>query len=468
MGTTPLALQNLVDITVTVAPAAATPNTFNQGLIIGPSTTIPSYGTNPRLRQYANLQAVASDGFSTSSPEYLAAQLYFSQTQPANFLWIGRQDLTAIQTAVPHAGAAGTGYAIGDVVTVVESGASHGQLTVTAVGSNGSVTTLATIIGGQGTGYTVTNALTTTGGSGSGLQVDITAIGESYLQAAEACRAANSQWYGLMVCSPTLADNLALSEWADPLWQTTRYYPWTNDAGVANGTANNVALQLQTLKIKVLGIYATTQNGLYPNNIYAAAAVMGVEMGLQTGLAGSFFTMAHKTLVGVAAEPLTQTQYNNIKNASWNVYANFAPFQVLEPGFMSSGDPSYWWLYIAMLCNNLQINAMNVLTGNPAVAQTNAGQHLLLDACNTACAYLASIGFLAGGTWEEASIPIPSAQNPGLTTGQALPLGYLNLSASYTTQSKAARAAGSAMPVYTAITTAGAVQNLLIGVYSQL
>jgi hypothetical protein len=470
MATTPpLALSNIVNITVTVAPAAATANSFNQGLIIGSSTVIPSYGANSRIRQYSSLTAILSDGFTLTSPEYIAAQIYFSQNQPAQFVWIGRQDLTAISTAtVGNSG--GSGYVVGDVITVVQGGASFGQLKVTGV-TSGVVNALALAGSGlQGTGYSVANNLaTTTDGSGTGLTVDITAIGESLLQASQACRAASNTWYGLMVCGPVDADNLAIAEWADPLWQTTRYYVWSNDAAIPAGTAGNLFLQLQALKLRVLGIYSTTQSGLYPNNIYAAAGLMGVEMGLNTGLANSFFTIAHKVVQGIAPEPVTQTQYTNIKNAGGLVYGNFAPYTLVEPGNMFSGDPSFLWLFLAVLVNNLQISCMNVLASLPADPQTNSGQHLLINAANQACDVLSVIGFLAGGVWTGASIPIPSANNPALITGQALPpAGYLNISPSYATQLAGDRAAGKAMPIYCAITTAGAVQSLLIGVYTQL
>ena len=534
----PLSLSNIIDISVTASPTAASANSFNQGLFIGPSSVIPSYGVNPRLRQYTGVTGLLSDGFTTSSPEYIAAQLYSSQTPAPEFLWIGRQDLTAIGAAVVDgrtvndgvmssttnpthlssatavfavgdvgsaitvigAGAAGanlvttiasytsptavvltspclttvtaaqtsiglvgSGYKVLDTVTVTQAGASYGVLTVLTVGAAGQVLTVGTVPGTQGTGYTTAAALPTMAVSpstGTGLEVNITA-GESLLQAAQACRAASSIWYGLAVNNPGDTDNLVISEWADSLWATVRYYAWSSDVAIVNATPANIALQLQTLEMRVLGIYSTTQNGLYPNNIYAAAALMGCEMGLNTGLAGSFFTVAHKQLAGIAAEPLTQTQYNNIVSAGFNAYCNFSPYQVLEPGFMSNGAPSYLWINLAMLVAGLQINCLNVLKANPAVPQTNGGQHLLLNACDVSCANAANIGFLAPAIWTGATVL-------NLSTGQAVPNGWLNQSQPYAAQSTGDRAAGKAMPIYTAITTAGAVQSLVIAVYTQL
>jgi hypothetical protein len=76
-----------------------------------------------------------------------------------------------------------------------------------------------------------------------------------------------------------------------------------------------------------------------------------------------------------------------------------------------------------------------------------------------------ALGFLADGIWEGAPISIPGVN---VATGQAIPGGYLNLAQPYAQQSVQDRDAGKAMPIYSFITTAGAVQSLLIGVYTQL
>src|SRR5256885_1413257 len=74
-------LSVVCNVAVSVSPVAAATPTFNQGLIVGPSTIIPALtGTLPRIRQYTSLAGMSSDGFTTAHPEFLAAQLYFTQT----------------------------------------------------------------------------------------------------------------------------------------------------------------------------------------------------------------------------------------------------------------------------------------------------------------------------------------------------------------------------------------------------
>lgn len=462
--TPPLSLSNIVDISVQVSPTAAAAQSFNIGLFIGPSTVIPSTGANSRVRLYTSAQAMLADGFIGTEPEYLAAQIYFSQEPAPYQIAIGRQDATALNTITIDT--PGTSWAVGDMFSVAQGGASGGIGIVLAASSG--VPSAIGLTVNQGTGYSVGTGLICTAispSTGTGLTVNITAIGETMIQAVQACRIANTLWYGLTVNTPSDADNLAISQWADPLWQSTRYYPFSSDSTIPAATANNIALQLQALNLRVLGQYATTQSGLYPNNIFAAVALMGYEMGANTGLAGSFFTVAHKTLHGIAPEPLTQTQYTNIIGAGFNVYGTFQSFELEEPGFMSDGSPSYLWLNLARYVSLLQIGEVQVLQANPAVPQTNAGEQLLIDAANSAGQTMSNIGFLADGIWEGASISIPGLS---VTKGQAIPSGFLNLAQPYAQQLPNDRAAGKAMPIYSFITTAGAVQSLLIGVYTQL
>jgi hypothetical protein len=267
-----------------------------------------------------------------------------------------------------------------------------------------------------------------------------------------------------MVSNPADADNIALSQFADPLWQTTRYYPWSNDPAIPANLPNNLFAQLKALGLRVLPTYATAQGGLFPNNVFAAAATMGVDMGLNTGLPGSYFTTAHKVLAGIAAEPLTQTQYTNILANGGNVFANFGTLSLYEPGLLSNGAPSTLWINLAMLVQNLQLNELAVLADNPVVPQTNSGEHLLLQAANNAGTTALNIGFLAPGLWNGTTINIPGVT---LTQGQTIP-GFLAQAQPYSQQSVEARDAGQAMPIFFAVTTAGAVLSLVIGVFTQL
>jgi hypothetical protein len=218
MATFPLSLplNDIIPVTVVISPVVPPGPAFNQALILGSSTNIPS---SIRLLQFTALtQLTVSNpsigfvGFAPTDPEYQAAEVYFEQNPAPFYLWIGRRDLTALGAVSVAAG--GTGYVIGDIVAVVESANSTGSLVVTGIVSGtGAVNGVNLIPGKQGTGYSTGTALPTTGGTGTGLTVTIVSTGESPAAAMAACRLASPQWYA--------ASNVSLQDSGTPVATTT-------------------------------------------------------------------------------------------------------------------------------------------------------------------------------------------------------------------------------------------------------
>lgn len=461
MSTAPfLPLSDIVDVVVQLSPQLPISPTFNQGLIVGASGHIPTTGANSRIRKYSTLAGMAADGFLTTDPEYICASLYFGQSPATQYVWIGAQSPSGINAAVFHAGNAGAGYQVGDVVAVVQGAAVNGTLSVTAIGVGGAVTGLA--LATSGSGYTVAGALATTGGHGAGLEVDISAVGEPLLQAVIACRAAQSAWYAVMGTVTADADVLALSLWAQSASPVSVFFYSTADVNVLNNVGGNLAAALQAADYsRAFGIYSTTQSGAFPNNVYIAAAAMGLAMGLNTGLPNSFYTMMFKQLVGVATEPLTQSQVSVLLALNINLYLNYGnAFTFLQAGAMPNGQRFWQIINIDMLVSNIQFNILDLFISVPAVPQTDPGETQLIHAVNQAAAAAALIGFIAGGIWEGVTVL-------NLKAGDSIPSGYLAQAPPYSTQSPANHAARQAMPIYLAIVEAGAVESILIGVYVQ-
>ena len=467
MVTPTLPLNIVVDVVVEITPQAPASPTFNQALIVGTSAVIPSNsGVNPRIRSYTALSQLLSDGFNTSSPEYTAAQTYFGQNAngPApQYLQVGRQDLTALSstgTAV-HASGGGTNYAVGDIVTVVQTGASGGQVKVTSVGGGGIVTGILPVQGLQGTGYTPATGVAVTGGTGTGLLIDLTTVGETPLQAVQACRTASAAWWAVAALAAVTADHEAIAGWIQGQIPTGCYFYTTSDDAVLAGVGDVFTYMKTNSYNRVFGIYSTTDNGAALNNIYAAVACMGVAMGMNTGLANSYFTMKFKQLVGITSEPLSQSSVNTIEGNNGNLYLNYAnTYNWLEQGVVGNGQFFDEVLNLDMLASAIQYNVIDLFTETPSVPQTDAGQTMILNAVNQAGQQAVNIGFLAQGTWNGQTVL-------GVTSGTPIPLGYMAVSPKYSTQSQADKLARKAMPVYMLITEAGAVHSVLIGVYVQ-
>lgn len=472
MSAMPLPLAQLCTVNVTVQAQGVSVPTFNVGLVVGNSGVIPSVGAGSRILKVTAATwetAMINAGFNTSDPEYIAVGLYFGvddQYPTPQNLSVGCQDPSAIASATVDAG--GTGYAVGDIVGVTQSGAQAGQLRVTTVAS-GVVTGIAIIPGSQGTHYSVATNLPTTGGTGTGLTVNITGIGETAEQAIAACRLADPSWYVAMVCGAVDADHLAIATYAQTAQPSMCYFYGTASANVLTGATGNIFSEIKAANYgRAFGIYSTTQSGLTPNNAYIAAAAMGVAMGLNTGLAGSDFDMSAKVLSGCTPDPVTVTQQSVFMGIpgtgtgnNGNAYLNYSnSYSWLQQGVLGNGMWFDELLGLDMLAADVQISVLNARGQLPSIPQTDAGQQVILNAVSGAASRAATRGFIAGGTWNGPTILT-------LTAGTALPSGYKALSPAYSTQSSGDRALRKSVPVYLAVILAGSQQSFTIGVNVQ-
>lgn len=477
MATFPtLPLSNIVPVSVVVSPIAPAGPAFNQGLVVGPSTVIPSVGPNSRVQLYTSLSQMITAGFTTNEPEYLAAELYFGQTPTPTFLNVGRQDTTALQTVAVGA-SGGTGYVIGDILTVVQSGASFGLVKVTTIGGSGAVTGIATIQGSQGTGYAVASNLATTGGTGTGAEVTITVVGETPLQSVIACRQVNPQWYICeFVGTATDSDTQAIAAFAESASPVMQFFHTTGEAAVLNNTTPNIAATLQALGYRRTQLaYSTTQSGAFPNNVHAVAAVMGYAMGANNGGPGSYFTLNNKTLAGVAAEPLSQTQVNNIMGTvsrsaaglNCNLYLNYANGSYLfyQPGIQVGGTWFDEVLFLDMLVSAIQVNVVNLFATERSVPITDSGVLLVRSVINQALAQSQAIGFIApSGVWTGQTIGTGPAQ---IVAGDPFPNGYSMYNAPVSTLSQAQKSNRQLPPITIALIAAQSANSLSVSIVVQ-
>ncbi|MFW6681751.1 DUF3383 family protein [Komagataeibacter intermedius] len=98
MSTTGLSVNNVVDVTVTLQATGSSTRNFGALLLLG--TTAGVFSDTENLRAYTGLDDVGED-FGTTDPEYIAADLFFSQSPQPSTLYIGEvRDGEDIPTAV--------------------------------------------------------------------------------------------------------------------------------------------------------------------------------------------------------------------------------------------------------------------------------------------------------------------------------------------------------------------------------
>lgn len=444
-----LSLNPVVDVIVHVSPLSAPRRAFDTGLIIGKETVIP---VSERLRLYDDIDQVAEDGFSLSSPEYLAAQIYFSQKPRPTKLMIGRRFLDGIATF--EIVGAGSGYSVGNILSLTTAEGTGATFKVTTVNVSGGVTGVTLLSGGNK--YSVASSLPTTvvPSGGTGCTISILSLeNEPAATAVRGCREKNNEWYIVNYLGATKAEVLAIAAYVETATPTTTQFFTTKDADVPLGLEGNIFDTLKGLKYsRTLGQYST-------KNDYAVTAIQGFAMRNNTGLANSCYTLKFKQEVGVEVDDLSATQVLNIENNNGNVYINRGTYyDMFEQGVMSNGQFFDEVLNLDMLSNRIQLNVMDKLYQAPKVPQTEAGVTQLVDACNEACRRSVIQGFLAPGKWTGQPLL-------NLNTGDLLANGYLVQSEPINSQDQADREARKAPPIYVAIKEAGAIHSVTIGVY---
>jgi hypothetical protein len=357
----PLPLSSILNVSVFIEPVAQAGPAFNQALIVGPSTII---SPTKRTALYESLADMAAAGFNSTMPEYKAASIYFGAQPTPTYLWIGRQDLTAVETP---------------------------------------------------------------------------------LEAVTACRA-NPQWYTCQfVGTATDADHLAIAQYIESVSPASLYFlttaSLTPDVGSPE-TSLLAALQALALN-RTFSLYSTTQGGDYPSNAYAVAAVMGTAMGLNTFLAGSYFTIMFKTInlpgggtvaVGVQPEPLSNTTTPTVAEIcgvvdrssvglNGNLVLQYSNGGIwTNYGVMASGVFLDQVIFLDMLVAGIQANGVALLQALPSVPITDAGVTQMKNAVGQACVNSLNIGFIApSGVWLGKQLGAPPTV---LAQGQSLPKGY--------------------------------------------
>ena len=87
-----LAVSDVVNVQIVMSPKAAATRDFGALLVLGSS---PVIDLAERIRPYSSLEGVVSD-FGTTAPEYAAANLFFSQSPQPAIMYAGRWAKTAV------------------------------------------------------------------------------------------------------------------------------------------------------------------------------------------------------------------------------------------------------------------------------------------------------------------------------------------------------------------------------------
>lgn len=494
-----LSVSRVVDVSVVFAPVAAPLSRFDTLLIMGDSAVVD---TGEGLREYNTIEEVAGD-FGTTAPEFIAAELFFSQIPQPSVLFIGRWAKTPT-------GARLTGGPIPNENQILAdwTGINNGGFQIAVDG--GSMTnvtgidlTLCTNLNGVATAVNTAFAAvmptpltavctwngqqflidsTTTGPTSTisfavppSVLPGLTDLsGQMMLTAALAERASNGLavetpveavvrvdgrgWYALIFAPSTPltdAENLAVCGYIEAAADKHLFGITTAEATCLD-PVNTTDIGSQCS----LADYMRTVIQYSGTSPYAMASFFG--RALTTNFEGSntTITMKFKVQPGITPELLTASEASTLANKRINVYVQYNnSTSIVEEGVMSGRAYFDEMHGLDWLANRIQTDMYNVLYQSPKIPQTDPGIHVLVTAADGGLSQGVTNGLIAPGRWNA----------PGfgqLAQGDLLASGWYTFAASVDTQDPAQREARIAPVIQIAVKLAGAVHfsNVIVNV----
>jgi Protein of unknown function (DUF3383) len=372
-------LDNIVDITITTAPAPISQQSFGVPLILGSSTP----GWSDLVRSYDEPDALLSDGYVSGDPEYQAALAAFSgNIVPPSFL-VGRRtnsDAAQVDTFEPVSTTvtAGAIYAFTLDGIVCSYTAQVSDTLQTVVGALSSQATavggVACVISNDGS-----NKVLTITGSVTGVAHTYTAVSATLTHIAvtqpsgiandlQAISAVNTAWYGLLTPSATSLD---VQQAAPYVEAAKKIYIATNSS-----TSNFDPTSTSSLAY-LLHAKGYTRTALIPSIASASTFIDAAWMGYNIAAAPGSNTWAFSSLPGQQFDALTDNQVSGALGKNANVFINVAGANITRSGTMASGDFIDSIIGKDWLHSTIQQNVFNIIRAASAsgskIPYTNKG-----------------------------------------------------------------------------------------------
>ena len=450
-----LPITNIIDVNAMFLPAGI--GEFNvNNLALITSDQFISNVNGDLYRAYVSLAQVGVD-FGTTTETYKQAAAVFAQ-QPnivgagGNLLIFPAFANSSISTATVTVG--GSGYKVGDVLTVVASGAASGTVTVSGISSSGTVSAI--VVTSGGIGYTATGPLQTTGGAGTGCTVTVSSLTTETL--AQAIVRTRSYVYYVGIISTSYGANSTWKTCADIVqaYQDLLLFVPSNSIADIQGVFTTIQ-QATDFNTRCLFYSSSTSLSC---RLFAAAYASRL---LSTNVNGSntAINMNFQQLETIVSDSgINQTIVGLCEVAGVDIY----PSTVGYPGVYSNGANKYAdeeWNLIAFVAY-LKVAGFNALaTVGTKVPQTEPGVSVLKNAYKQVCQQFVNSGYIAPGAWTSAEIIGVQAD----LISNIAQYGYYIYSQPVNQQSVADRTTRKAPLISIAIKEAGAINSSIVNVY---
>lgn len=381
------ALDQVVKINISQNSAPIQQASFSIPLIMGP--TVPTTGI---VSAYTSPAAMLTNGYTTSSPEYIYALEMFEQAlTPTEFL-VGKRTTAVdqVSTATPDISSqaiqhyietiAGVPYDFTSDASPTAAEVVTGLIALINADSNcpalaSGTNTLILTAKVAGAGFTAsgsTNLPTVVTTASNGIQNDIIAVS-----------AINNLWYGLCITEGTDADVLQASALIESLKKI--YIAISDSSAIPTSSSTDVASVLKSKDYSRTGLIYTV-----PANVNEGkeAAWLGGQLPAVPGSNN----WAYKTLVGCTPDVLSDNAQAiligdpvaGIQGKNVNIYQTLGGANVTQMGTMAGGQFIDITVGIDWLDATLQSNVFQALTSSAKIPYTDKGTGILISAVKAA------------------------------------------------------------------------------------
>lgn len=265
-------------------------------------------------------------------------------------------------------------------------------------------------------------------------------------------RNANDKWYCFCYAATVEDANVAkVAALVESAKIPTIYFVGSSDEKLIQASTTNIAKTLQTSNYTRTFVFYSEDTGI-------DAGMVGLISGLNSMKANSAYTAAYKTLVGVVASDLSDTQLEILTGYNGNAFTKFGNSYQFTYPCVSAGSYHVDELYLVDAATFLiQQEVVSGLVSTKKVPQTESGVDMLVAFAARACNTLNSIGLISGGIWKGEDVL-------NLTSGNAVENGYYIEAETIESQSTADRASRVSPPIYVALLATGAIEHVVISV----
>lgn len=328
-------LSDVVNIIISVESAQLQREGFGIPLVLGFSNR---FGPE-RSRTYSSLAGMVSDGFQTTDPEYKEAQRIFGQTpRPPTIVVARRANKPTLRWAITPVALNNGVYQMkvnGTLISVTADGTATIAEIIALLKTQIDLLSLPLTVSDQ---TTYMRVLETTAGAWHSIEVlnpNLLGIAQDHADAGIAADldsliAEDSSWYGLVSPDQSSASILAAAAWIEA--NKKLYAADSQDSAIETHVlagATDVAAA-----VKDAGYARTFVNYHRNNAAFFSAGWMGRVFPIDAGSE----MWAYKTLAGVDAMPLTDTQAKNVTDKYANHYTRVFGKNLTQRGTTGAGE----------------------------------------------------------------------------------------------------------------------------------